>query len=227
MCTAAGVPEICPPPAAPDRGGPPGGGVGARGEGRSPPDAAAPESLSRALPAGTPRALVCSASAVPRQTQRTTCMNQCEPSAPPVGTCRAVACACTLSSHRQHPVTKTNLPGTILEIEKACSSEQPRRVCPCIQAGATGGSRHGPGGARQPSALAARARAAGAVPRRPLCRGRHQAARLAGGGAGRGELSAVRPGSASGRTLAARRMRTCVHARPWPWPQCRVCRSRG
>ena len=52
-------------------------------------------------PAGTPRALVQSASAEPRQTQCTTCMQPYEPSAPPVGTCRAVACACTLSSHRR------------------------------------------------------------------------------------------------------------------------------
>ena len=52
-------------------------------------------------PAGTPRALVRSASAAPRQTQRTTCMHPYEPSAPPVGTCRAVACACALSSHRR------------------------------------------------------------------------------------------------------------------------------
>ena len=42
-------------------------------------------------PAGTPRALVRSASAAPLQTQRTTCIHPYEPSAPPVGTCRAVA----------------------------------------------------------------------------------------------------------------------------------------
>ena len=54
-------------------------------------------SEARREPAGTPRALVRSASAAPRQTQRTTCMHPYEPSAPPVGTCRVVASAYALS----------------------------------------------------------------------------------------------------------------------------------
>ena len=54
-------------------------------------------------PADTPRALVQSASAEPRQTQCTTCMQPYEPSAPPVGTGRVVASAYALSSRRPHP----------------------------------------------------------------------------------------------------------------------------
>ena len=59
--------------------------------------AAAAAFLDIAAQAGCaqPRTLVRSASAVPRQTQRTTSMNQCEASAPPEGTCRAVPRACT------------------------------------------------------------------------------------------------------------------------------------
>lgn len=61
-------------------------------------------------PAGTPRALVRSASAAPRQTQRTTYMHPYEPSAPPVGTCRVVASAYALSHVAPSTLPSKNCP---------------------------------------------------------------------------------------------------------------------
>ena len=67
-------------------------------------------SEARREPAGTPRALVRSASAAPRQTQRTTCMHPYEPSAPPVGTCRVVASAYALSHVAPSTLPSKNCP---------------------------------------------------------------------------------------------------------------------